>query len=119
MGINDTEEGFEENIEKNLMESGYIERQLTDQALADFQAHAIDVEMLFQFLEATQPKQVERLKNIHGVHFQRNVLDRIEKRMDSRRINECLRHGVKGRGVKLRLVINKPTSSLNKLPSEQ
>src|SRR5690625_337863 len=119
MGFDYSELGLEENIEASLMESGYTERRLTDEALTDFQAHAIDVEMLFQFLESTQPKQVERLKKIHGVHFQRNVLDRIEKELNRRGIIDCLRHGVKDRGVKLRLVFNKPPSSLNKLLAEQ
>src|SRR5690625_3041446 len=74
--------------------------------------------MLFKFLEDTQPKHVERLKKIHGANFERNVLNRLNQELNRRGVIDCLRHGIRDRGVRLRLVYNKPPSTLNKLLME-
>lgn len=115
MGIDYTELALEENIERSLIESGYKKRTLEGPALSDFKTHALDVEMLFKFLEDTQPKHVERLKKIHGANFKKNVLNRLNQELNRRGVIDCLRHGIKDRGVTLRLVYNKPPSTLNKL----
>src|SRR5690625_2982056 len=115
MGVDTSERNFEENIEFSLQQSGYIVRRLEGQALQNFKQHALDTEMLFQFLKSTQPKHVERLKKIHGENYERNVLNRLNQELNRRGVIDCLRHGIKDRGVKLRLVYNKPPSTLNKL----
>src|SRR5690625_2596378 len=74
--------------------------------------------MFFTFLEDTQPKHVERLKKIHGANYERNVLNRLNQELNRRGVIDCLRHGIKDRGVSLRLVYNKPPSTLNKLLME-
>lgn len=119
MGIDYSELGLEENIETSLIESGYISRKLERQVLSDFKTHAIDVEMLFDFLEDTQPRHVERLKKIHGENFKRNVLNRLNQELNRRGVIDCLRHGIRDRGVTLQLVYNKPPSTMNKLLFEQ
>src|SRR5690625_2922774 len=113
MAIDYSEMGLEENIETSLLNAGYKERRLEGQAQKDFEKYAIDVEMLFQFLEATQPKQVERLKKVHGERFEKHLLNRLEQELNRRGVIDCLRHGIKDRGVTLRLVYNKPPSTLN------
>lgn len=118
MAIDYSEMGLEENIETSLLNAGYKERRLEGQAQTDFQKYAIDVEMLFQFLEATQPKQVERLKKVHGDRFEKSLLNRLEQELNRRGVIDCLRHGIKDRGVSLRLVYNKPPSTLNQLLRE-
>lgn len=118
MGIDYSELGLETNIETSLIEAGYKKRKLEGEAQKNFQEHAIDVEILFKFLEATQPKQVERLKTIHGDRFEKRLLNRLEKELNRRGVIDCLRHGVRDRGVFLHLVYNKPPSTLNKLLNE-
>ena len=113
MAIDYSEMGFEENIENSLIHAGYNERRLEGEALQTFQKHAIDVEMLLEFLEATQPKKVERLKTIYGVKFEQRFIHRLEQELNRRGVIDCLRHGIKDRGVSLRLAYNKPPSSLN------
>src|SRR5690625_703838 len=71
--------------------------------------------MFFQFLKDTQPKHIERLKKIHGENYERNVLNRLNQELNRRGVIDCLRHGIKDRGVSLRLVYNKPPSTLNQL----
>lgn len=95
MGIDYTELALEENIERSLIESGYKKRTLEGPALSDFKTHALDVEMLFKFLEDTQPKHVERLKKIHGANFKKNVLNRLNQELNRRGVIDCLRHGIK------------------------
>jgi len=113
MGIDYSELGLEENIESSLIRQGYTERILKDESLKDFKEHALDVELLFQFLEDTQEKAVNRLKKIHGARYENNVLARINQELNRRGVIDCLRHGIKDRGVTLRLVYNKPPSTLN------
>jgi type I restriction enzyme R subunit len=115
VGIDYSELGLEENIETSLIQSGYHKRKLEGQVLNSFKTHAIDTEMLFKFLEDTQPKHVERLQQIHGANYERNVLNRLNQELTRRGVIDCLRHGIKDRGVSLRLVFNKPPSTLNKL----
>lgn len=115
MGIDYSELGLETNIETSLIQAGYKERNLEGEAQKAFQKHAIDVEMLFQFLEATQPKKMERLRTIHGERFEKRLLNRLEQELNRRGVIDCLRHGIKDRGVSLRLVYNKPPSTLNQL----
>lgn len=115
LGIDYSELGLEENIETSLANAGYISRQLDGQALQDFKKYALDTEILFQFLEDTQPKHVERLKKTHGENYERNVLHRLNQELDRRGVIDCLRHGIKDRGVTLRLLYNKPPSTLNQL----
>src|SRR5699024_8008406 len=105
--------GLEENIEYSLIHAGYKERQLEGAALQTFQKHAIDLEILLEFLEATQPKKVARLKKIHGDKFEQRLIHRLEQELNRRGVIDCLRHGVKDRGVSLKLAYNKPPSSLN------
>src|SRR5699024_3695634 len=107
--------GQEENIEESLTQAGYRERKMEGEALQAFQKHAIDVEMLFEFLEATQPKKVERLKKIHEDKYEQRLIRRLEKELNRRGIIDLLRHGIKDRGVSLRLAYNKPQSSLNQM----
>lgn len=114
MGIDYSELGLEKNIEESLISAGYIERKLEGQALKDFHERAIDVEMLFQFLEATQPKQMEQLKKVHRENFKKRFIDRLEQELNRRGVIDCLRHGIRDRGVSLRLAYNKPPSTLNK-----
>src|SRR5690625_2870001 len=113
MAIDYSEMGLEENIESSLTYADYLERRLEGEVLKKFQKHAIDVEMLFKFLENTQPKKIERLRSIHGDKFEQRVLHRLEQELTRRGVIDCLRHGIKDRGVSLRLVYNKPPSSLN------
>src|SRR5699024_4271305 len=115
MAVDHTEEGLEANIERSLLESGYVERRLEGEALRLFQKHAIDVEMLLEFLHKTQPKKMNRLKTIYGDKFESRFLQRLEQELERRGVIDCIRYGIKDRGVALKLAYNKPPSRLNKM----
>src|SRR5690625_266638 len=74
--------------------------------------------MYIKFNKNTQPKNMDKLKKTHGENYKRNVLNRLNQELNRRGVIDCLRHGIKDRGVSLRLVYNKPPSTLNKLLME-
>lgn len=113
MSVDTTEKGFEENIEQHLMKSGFQQRVLTGSSLATFQKWAIDQETLFTFLEATQPKSIDRLRKVYKAEVQSKVMDRIDKELQRRGMIDCLRHGVQDYGVTLKLAYNKPPTEMN------
>jgi type I restriction enzyme, R subunit len=113
MGIDDTEKGFETNIEEHFIESGYIKRKVQGKASEDFKKYAIDVEVLFEFLEDSQGKSLEKLKKVYKDNYKEKILERITKEISSRGIIDCVRHGVKDRGETLKLIYSKPVSDLN------
>lgn len=113
MSIDYTEKGFEINIEDSLIESGYIKRKLEDKDLESFRKYAIDVEILFKFLEDSQPKELERLKKVYKENYKPKILERLTKELSTRGMIDCIRHGIKDYGVTLHLAYNKPVSSMN------
>lgn len=118
MAIDATEKGFEANIESCLVESEYVQRALSGQSLESFKQYAIDVEVFFQFLEATQPRALEHLEKVYKEQYKRKILDRLDKELNKRGMIDCLRHGIKDYGITLRLAYNKPVSSMNQLLTE-
>ena len=115
MAIDYSEKGFEENIESALISSGYVERNITGQDLEAFRKHAIDIDIFFQFLEATQAKALERLQKAYKEQYKVKIVDRLHRELDKRGMIECLRHGIKDYGVTLKLAYNKPVSSMNQM----
>lgn len=113
MGIDYTEKGFETNIEDYLIKNGYIKRKIEGQSLEDFKKYAIDVNTLFEFLEHSQSKKIEKLKKNYKENYKAKILERIVKEINSRGIIDCIRHGVKDYGETLKLAFNKPSSGLN------
>jgi type I restriction enzyme, R subunit len=119
VAIDATEKGFESNIENSLVQSGYVERQILGHALETFKKYALDTEVLFQFLEATQAKSLERLQKAYKDQYKSKIVDRLQKELDKRGMIDCLRHGIKDYGVTLKLAYNKPVSSMNRTLIDQ
>lgn len=118
MAIDSSEKGFEMNIEASLITNGYEKRVLEGESSRLFKKYALDVEKLFEFLEATQDKQLKVLEKSYGADYKQKVLDRICDSLKKQGVVDCLRHGIKDRGVTLKLVFNKPPTTMNKLMNE-
>jgi len=118
MAIDATETGFETNIEKFLIENGYKKRMLKGEASRLFKQFAIDVEQLFRFLEDTQEKSLRALERAYGADYKQKMLNRICDQLKRQGLIHCLRHGVKDRGVTLKLIYNKPPTTMNQLMNE-
>ncbi|SDZ00342.1 type I restriction enzyme, R subunit [Proteiniborus ethanoligenes] len=104
-----TEKGFEEYVEEHLLKSGYVKGNPNDYN----KEFALDTKILFDFLEDTQPKKMERLKEIYKDQYQFKVLSRLNRELNNRGMIDVLRHGIKDYGVYLDLAYFKPASKLN------
>lgn len=92
--------------------NGFIERK-------DFnfdRYYALDREMLFTFLETTQPDKVEYLKKIYKSDYEETLINYINNKImqPSSSLLETLKSGVDILNIKLDLMYNKPATSFNK-----
>lgn len=107
-----TEKGLEEHITQYLVdENKYIQRE---NKVYD-NTNCIDSELLFQFLEATQPKAVAKLKNYHKELYQQKIIKRFNDQIQAKGIIEVLRKGITDgfTDTKLQLFYDKPVSGYN------
>lgn len=118
MAVDATEKGFETNIEDSLIMSGYQKRTLEGEASRLFKQYAIDVEQLFIFLEDTQKKSLQLLERSYGTDYKQKVLNRTCNQLKSQGLIHCLRHGIKDRGVTLKMIYNKPSTTMNQLMND-
>lgn len=119
MAMDTSEKGFETNIEADLIARGYKKRVFEGDVSVAFKQHAIDVEELFAFLEDTQEKRMRTLEKSYGPSYKEEVLKRIKDQLHKQGLVECLRKGIKDRGVTLQLAYNKPPTDMNKTLNEQ
>lgn len=112
MSTDTTEKGLESHITNFLVnESSFIQRQSNDYN----NQTCLDEEVLFQFLEATQPKAVEKLRKYHKELYQQKIVKRINDQIQAKGIIEVLRKGIVDgfTDTKLKLFYDKPVSSYN------
>jgi len=101
--------GFEEYVEEYLIKSGYIKGNPDDYN----KEFALDTKLLFEFLEDTQPKKMEKLREIYKEQYQFKILSRLNRELNNRGMIDVLRHGIRDYGVYLDLAYFKPASKLN------
>lgn len=107
-----TEKGLEQHIVEYLInKNGYTSRSSKDYD----KVNCIDAAVLFDFLEATQPKKVEKIKQRHKELYRQKITKRINDQIKSKGVIEVLRNGVTDgfSGVKLDLFYDKPVSAYN------
>ncbi|WP_159477835.1 type I restriction endonuclease subunit R [Dyadobacter sp. 3J3] len=105
-----TERTFEAAIEAELLQNGgYIKGHSNDfnAELGLFPAH------VFTFLQESQPKEWEKISNIHKADVQQKVLTRLLKELDLRGTLDVVRNGFTDYGVKFKMAYFKPESTLN------
>lgn len=104
------ERKFQSLIKEYLVEeNGYVESFNSGYD----RKHAIDTDQLFAFLETTQEKATDRLKEIYKTNYRQKVLDNLVKQLGIRGCIDVLKHGIKDYGVKLDLAYFKPPTSMN------
>lgn len=118
MRVDCSEKNFETQIEEYLIYSGYEKRYIKNRDLELFRKYAIDVEILFRFLEDTQEKALNKLKKVYKDDYKTKILDRISKELHNRGMIDCIRHGIRDYGETLKLAYNKPASSMNYTTSQ-
>lgn len=107
-----TEKGLEAHISQYLVEQNkYVLRENK----AYDNVSCLDNELLFQFLEATQPKAVAKLKTYHKDLYKQKIIKRLNDQIQAKGIIEVLRKGIIDgfTDTKLRLFYDKPVSGYN------
>ncbi|HRP16518.1 MAG TPA: type I restriction endonuclease [Ginsengibacter sp.] len=110
MRTDTTEKGLEAHITQHLcLVNAFEERHFSQYNRVD----CVDEDLLFNFLQATQEKEVKKLQAIHGSNYRSKVLYRINNQIKTFGIIEVLRKGITDNNVKLKLFFDKPVSNLN------
>lgn len=104
-----TEKSLEEYVEECLLKGGYLKGDPNDYN----REYAIDTKMLFDFLEDTQPKKMEKLKAVYQDQYKAKILYRLNQELANRGTIDVLRHGIKDYNAHLDLAYFKPASKLN------
>ena len=107
-----TEKGLESHITNYLVDANrYIQRESTDYN----NVSCLDEDLLFQFLETTQPKAVEKLKRYHKDLYRQKIIKRLNDRIQAKGVIEVLRKGIVDgfTDTKLKLFYDKPVSAYN------
>lgn len=109
---NTKENGFEKHIVDYLVDSNkFVERENTNYD----NINCIDEDLLFQFLEETQPKALDKLKRYHKDLYKQKIVKRLNDQIKQKGIIEVLRKGIVDgfTDTKLRLFYDKPVSHYN------
>jgi type I restriction enzyme R subunit len=112
MTTDTTEKGLETHIAQYLVnENGYLLRENT----AYNNVACLDSALLFEFLEATQPKSVAKLKTYHKDLYEQKIIKRINDQIQAKGVIEVLRKGITDgfTDTKLHLFYDKPVSNYN------
>lgn len=103
------EKNFENDIEAYLLSHGYRKGSM---ATYD-KARAIDMPVLVEFIQATQPKMWQRYQNIYGDKAEKQLYTVFQQNVEQNGLIWVLRNGVKDRGMDLRFAYFAPASNLN------
>lgn len=110
MTTNTKEIGFEESIQQHLIDIRNYRKRL--QSSYDV-VSAMDVELLLEFVQASQPEAWEKLVAQHGEEAGTRLVKRVDEEITSRGLLDVLRNGVSDHGVKIDLAYFQPVSGLN------
>lgn len=102
-------------IDRLVKDNGYIERK----AEQFDRLHAIDPEVLFRFLDDTQPKTMTKLRKTYKDKTEETVINCINNAMTRKgtvgnSLIEILKHGVVINNDRLDLLYTKPATSFNR-----
>lgn len=104
------EKSFQTLIKSYLIEqNGYVESFNSGYDKED----ALDLECLFNFLERTQAKEMQKLQEIYKYNYKGKIVNNLTKELKARGSLDLLKHGFKDYGVKLELAYFKPPTDLN------
>ena len=109
MSMETKEKNFENDIEARLLAQGYRKGSM---ATYDKQ-RAIDMPVLVEFIQNTQPKMWQRYVNIYGEKAEKQLYTIFQQNVEANGLIWVLRNGVKDRGMDLRFAYFAPASNLN------
>lgn len=106
-----TEKDYQKFIIQRLVENGYVVRNAAEYD----RRFAMDPDMLFKFLEETQPQKMAKVRNTLKENYREGFLNflNLEICKSSRSLIDVLKHGIEIANVKLDLLYTKPATSMN------
>ena len=105
-----TEQTFEQAIEKSLLEEGGYAKGISD----DFDAQkGLFPKYITDFIKQSQPKEWDKISNIHKTEVEPKVVQRLIKELDLRGTLDVIRNGFTDYGVKFKMAYFRPETSLN------
>lgn len=113
MTTDTTEKGLETLITNYLCDTATGNSFVLRQHPQYNRIECVDEDLLFEFLQATQEKEVQKLQVIHGNSYRSKVLYRLNNQIKLIGIIEVLRKGITDNNIKLKLFYDKPVSNLN------
>lgn len=98
-------------LERLEQDNGYVVRKSTKFD----RLFAMDRELLFRFLNDTQPDEVDALKKVYKDSFEDTIVNYINAEVTKPRgsLVETLKHGIELSNIKLNLMYTKPATSFN------
>ncbi len=110
MKTNTLESGFEEFIEEQLNQL----HSYRIRTASDYDKNvAMDVDLVAEFIQKSQPKIWEQLEAQYGEDALANTVERIDREITERGLLNVLRSGVSDRGIRYRLAFWQPQNYLN------
>ena len=104
------EETFETAIIKSLTENGGYREIPGDQYSPKLGLFKYE---LLEFLQKSQPKQWQKLEDIHGANCNERILQRLFKELDLRGSLDVLRNGFIDYGIRFKMAFFQPETDLN------
>lgn len=104
-----TELAFEEAVEAALLQSGYLKGNAADYN----KEFCVDENLLFSFLQNSQPKKWAISETIHPADTQTKLLQRLHKELDNRGALDIIRNGFTDNGITYDMAYFKPETALN------
>ena len=101
---------FEKDIERSLLEQGYISRNSSHYDSRT----ALDQDLLIQFIRDSQKENWERLEKDYGSNLKEIIVDSINNEISSRSLLDVLRKGIYIDNFHIKCSYRKPYSKKNK-----
>jgi type I restriction enzyme, R subunit len=113
MPTNLSESGFENHIEKYLIDNKKGSYRKRSPKNYD-KEYSMDMELLLGFLKSTQGKEWQKLTEHHGKEYvQEKFMKRLDEEISARGVLDVLRKGLKDNGCSFALAYFQPTTGIN------
>ena len=107
--INVSEKQFETDIERSLLDHGYLKINHT---LFNKETMLFD-NIFVEFVKSSQPKSWERYVKFYGNEAAEKLVRRLNDSIESRGVLDVLKNGFSDMGINITVCFSKPESSLN------
>ena len=93
MSTNTRESGFEELFTESLINhNGFVQKYYSGEHSGHYdRKECIDLVVFWDFIERTQPKEVEKLRINYGESYQSKFLQRLQKEITEKGIIQVMR----------------------------